>query len=131
MGFTSLFNDTRTEYPNALSIPEVSWNSRKWGYLPSLPAASSIRDGNSGLNVLQRFNIYPEVLLAGLYRVFKQYDLLDSTCFQMNVDGVSLFSIAIIKNLSVVGWVRLPSARSGGSILFENLSPMLRRIICQ
>jgi len=36
------------------------------------------------INVLERFNLYPEVLLSFIYRIMKSRDMLTEVCYQVN-----------------------------------------------
>nr|VZI11601.1 unnamed protein product [Spirometra erinaceieuropaei] len=87
-GIHSLFNDTFTEYPSQLGC--LNNSAGEHGYLPSLAVCSSPESGKThpGINVLERFNIYPEVLLAALYRFARQWNLLSSQCFQVSLGDV-------------------------------------------
>uniref|UniRef100_A0A5K3FR64 Lipase_3 domain-containing protein n=1 Tax=Mesocestoides corti TaxID=53468 RepID=A0A5K3FR64_MESCO len=82
-GVDSLFNDTVTEYPNVLENVD-SWDTTSWGFLPAIPPSMS----SQGVRVLERFNVYPEVLLAAIYRTLSHLNILDSECFQVTIDGV-------------------------------------------
>ncbi|VDM30623.1 unnamed protein product [Hydatigera taeniaeformis] len=85
-GLNSLFNDTMTEFPGILGEVENEWNVEEWGLLPanSIPGAVT-----NGVRVLERFNVYPEVILAGLYRLLRYFDLLNSECFEVVIEGIS------------------------------------------
>ncbi|VDL97711.1 unnamed protein product [Schistocephalus solidus] len=87
-GVLSLFNDTLTEYPNQLGCLNNSFGEH--GYLPGLVICFSSESGKTypGINVLERFNVYPEVLLAVLYRFARQWNLLSSQCFQVSLGDV-------------------------------------------
>ncbi|VDN99840.1 unnamed protein product [Rodentolepis nana] len=90
-GVLSLLNDTVTEYP--IENEEIAdWNYEKWGVLPKLQSDSK---PNNGILVLERFNLYPELILAGLYRILNSLELLQSDCFQVSIDGV-IWSIPYI-----------------------------------
>ncbi|VDD76941.1 unnamed protein product [Mesocestoides corti] len=80
-GVDSLFNDTVTEYPNVLENVD-SWDTTSWGFLPAIPPSMS----SQGVRVLERFNVYPEVLLAAIYRTLSHLNILDSECFQVRRD---------------------------------------------
>ncbi|KAL5105210.1 putative C-mannosyltransferase DPY19L2 [Taenia crassiceps] len=84
-GLDSLFNDTMTEYPCILGNVE-EWKMEEWGLLPGYSTHEAAADG---VRVLERFNIYPEVILAGLYRILRYFDLLHSECFEVVIEGIS------------------------------------------
>lgn len=86
-GLDSLFNDTMTEYPGVLGKVEKEWKMGEWGLLPDYSAPGTVTDS---VRVLERFNVFPEVILAGLYRVLRYFDLLYSECFEVVIEGVSL-----------------------------------------
>ncbi|KAM7539395.1 hypothetical protein Aperf_G00000057950 [Anoplocephala perfoliata] len=84
-GISSLFNDTVTEYPiDSKRIKD--WDTASWGILPSLFAEESSTD--NGVHVLKRFNVYPEVILAALYRALDYFNMLHSECFEVAIDGI-------------------------------------------
>lgn len=91
-GVGSLLNDTVTEYPvENKGLKE--WDTESWGILPSLFGEEF--STNSGVHVLKRFNVYPEVILSGLYRVLNYFDLLHSECFEVSIDGVGFAVLKI------------------------------------
>ncbi|VDN34563.1 unnamed protein product [Dibothriocephalus latus] len=91
-GLASLFNDTLTEYPSQFGC--LNNSAGEHGYLPDLVvcSSSSSSSGSSkafpGINVLERFNVYPELLLAALYRLANQWRLLSSQCFEVSLGSV-------------------------------------------
>ncbi|CAH8442802.1 unnamed protein product [Heterobilharzia americana] len=85
-GFNSLLNDTRTEYPACLN----------------LTGNTDIQQDSScpSLNAIERFNLYPELLLAGAYRFLKSFGLLKSYCFQVKRDPpIDSIAIAVDHNV--------------------------------
>ncbi|KAM3184946.1 hypothetical protein ACTXT7_007379 [Hymenolepis weldensis] len=83
VGLRSLLNDTVTEYP--IETEKISdWDYEKWGILPKLFGNSK---PNNSILVLERFNVYPELILAGVYRILNSLELLHSDCFQISIDG--------------------------------------------
>nr|CDS21126.1 protein dpy 19 1 [Echinococcus granulosus] len=84
-GLDSLFNDTMTEYPGMLGKVDKEWKMNEWGLLPGYSASGAV---TNGVRVLERFNVYPEVILAGLYRVLRYFDLLHSECFEVVIEGI-------------------------------------------
>ncbi|XP_018647686.1 hypothetical protein Smp_123950 [Schistosoma mansoni] len=85
-GFNSLLTDTRTEYPPYLSVVNDT----------------DIRKNNQcvNLNAIERFNLYPELLLAGAYRFLHTFDFIRHYCFQVKRDPpIDPIAIAINPNI--------------------------------
>ncbi|CAH8430389.1 unnamed protein product [Schistosoma turkestanicum] len=90
-GFNSLLMDTRTEYPPCLSLVNDT---------------DTQKDNQcANLNAIERFNLYPELLLAGVYRFLNTFNLTKRYCFQVKRDPpTNVIAIAInpdvMENLS-------------------------------
>ncbi|CAH8825222.1 unnamed protein product [Trichobilharzia szidati] len=70
--FNSLLTDSRTEYPPCLNLTGNTDNDQ---------------DVNcSKLNAIERFNLFPELLLAGAYRYLNSIGLIKRYCFQVKRD---------------------------------------------
>lgn len=103
VGVSSLLNDTITEYP--IETEKITdWDYEKWGILPKLLGDSKL---NNSIFVLERFNVYPELILAGVYRILNSLELLHSDCFQISIDGVILSLLLIFLNLNIVLFIAL------------------------
>ncbi|KAG5441869.1 putative C-mannosyltransferase dpy19l1 [Clonorchis sinensis] len=72
VGWNSLLADTRTEYPRC-------WNA-------SQGSKALDQCGQTELNAMQRFNLYPELILAVAYRLALTYGLLSQVCYRVNRD---------------------------------------------
>ncbi|TNN16583.1 putative C-mannosyltransferase DPY19L1 isoform 3 [Schistosoma japonicum] len=71
-GFNSLLADTRTEYPPCLNV------------VNNTDVHKDIKCAK--LNAIERFNVYPELLLAGIYRFLQSFGLIKRYCFQVKRD---------------------------------------------
>ncbi|KAL5961036.1 putative C-mannosyltransferase DPY19L1 [Taenia solium] len=113
-GLDSLFNDTMTEYPGVLGKVAKGWKMEEWGLLPGYSALEAAMDG---VRVLERFNVYPEVILAGLYRVLRHFDLLHSECFEVVIEGISKTHALAVPAKQIDGSSRfLPSLEPMGTL---------------
>ncbi|CAH8435864.1 unnamed protein product [Schistosoma margrebowiei] len=85
-GFSSLLTDTRTEYPPCLSLVNDTGTQKN--------------NQCANLNSIERFNLYPELLLAGAYRFLHTFDLIRHYCFQVKRDPpTNPIAIAINPNI--------------------------------
>ncbi|CAH8435101.1 unnamed protein product [Schistosoma haematobium] len=85
-GFNSLLTDTRTEYPPCLSLVNDKGTQKN--------------NQCANLNSIERFNLYPELLLAGAYRFLHTFDLIRHYCFQVKRDPpTNPIAIAINPNI--------------------------------
>ncbi|KAF6773627.1 hypothetical protein AHF37_07335, partial [Paragonimus kellicotti] len=98
IAWESLVHDTRTEVPRCLN-------------LSSNPVFHHNSEPCSKLNAMQRFNLYPELILAIAYRLAHSYGLLSSECYQVTRDvppnpialvvNPNSFEMVIYNNVSV------------------------------
>ncbi|KAF7252953.1 hypothetical protein EG68_11613 [Paragonimus skrjabini miyazakii] len=84
IAWESLVHDTRTEVPRCLN-------------LSSNPVFQHGSEPCTKLNAMQRFNLYPELILAIAYRFAHSYGLLSSECYQVTRD-VPPNPIALVVN---------------------------------
>jgi hypothetical protein len=53
------------------------------------------------INALQRFNLYPEIFVAFLYRTFKSFNLLEKTCWRINREDDGMPAVESCEGLLV------------------------------